>query len=84
MPAHDLELASTTEGLPVAPSLGPTLEATGTGGLAPPNVSRVVYLSGLAIAWWAVRVFGGITGDVLGAAVETGCAVALLVTALTS
>jgi adenosylcobinamide-GDP ribazoletransferase len=41
-------------------------------------------LTGLGIAWWAVRVFGGITGDVLGAAVETGCAVALLVTALAS
>lgn len=41
-------------------------------------------LTGFAIAWWADRVFGGITGDVLGAAVETGCAVALLVTALTS
>jgi adenosylcobinamide-GDP ribazoletransferase len=41
-------------------------------------------LTGLAIAWWAARMFGGITGDVLGAAVETGCAVALLVTALAS
>jgi adenosylcobinamide-GDP ribazoletransferase len=41
-------------------------------------------LTGWTVAWWAVRVFGGITGDVLGAAVETGCAVALLVTALAS
>jgi adenosylcobinamide-GDP ribazoletransferase len=41
-------------------------------------------LTGLVMVWWAVRVFGGITGDVLGAAVETGCAVALLVTALAS
>jgi adenosylcobinamide-GDP ribazoletransferase len=40
--------------------------------------------TGLVIAWSAVRVFGGITGDVLGTGVEIGCAVALLVIALAS
>jgi H+/Cl- antiporter ClcA/predicted transcriptional regulator len=62
MPAHELERASTTEGLPVAPSLGPTLEATGTGGLAPPDVRRVVYLSGLAIA---LAVVAGLVAQLL-------------------
>ena len=47
---HDVERASTTEGLPVAVSMGPTLEAAG----APRATSllvdaRVLFISGLAI-----------------------------------
>ena len=38
--------------------------------------------AGLALCWLAVRRLGGITGDVLGAVVETATAACLLVLAL--
>ncbi|HZS37217.1 MAG TPA: chloride channel protein, partial [Polyangia bacterium] len=47
---HDVEGSSTTDGLPVAPSLGPTLEAA----RVPPHSAlvdrRVVFVSALALA----------------------------------
>jgi len=48
-------------------------------GVAGATAAGVALLAGAAMAWRAVRRFGGITGDVLGACVEAATAAALVV-----
>ena len=46
---HDVERASTTEGLPVAVSMGPSLEAAGAPRTTSLVDARVLFISGIAI-----------------------------------
>ena len=62
MSAPDLTRAATTDALPVAPSLGPTLEASGTPAYATVNPSRVALLSVYAIG---VALVAGLVAQVL-------------------
>jgi len=48
-PEHAATRASTTDGLPVAPSLGPTLDATHMPHQRAENYHRIAFISGLAI-----------------------------------
>src|SRR3954469_14085660 len=50
MPEHEIERASTTDGLPISPSLGPTLEAAAVPAQASLVDARVVLLSAVSIA----------------------------------
>lgn len=50
MPSHEIERASTTEGLPVAPSMGPVVQAAGPGRHAAALDWRVARISAIACA----------------------------------
>ncbi len=62
MADHEVEDASTTEGLPVAPSLGPTLEAARVSPHATVVDRRVLFISGLAVV---IALASGLVAQVL-------------------
>ena len=62
MADHDVEDASTTEGLPVAPSLGPTLEAARVSPHATLVDRRVLFISALAVV---IALASGLVAQVL-------------------
>ncbi len=84
MPGRDVEEGSTTEGLPVAPSLGPALEAARVPVETRPVDRRVLTLCGLAVviavgagfvaqglsALIALLTIGGGAGALVGAETE--------------
>jgi len=76
-----LALGIATGGTLVAASIAGCCVADGTRWLLWPAAVVVGLAAAMALLWHTIRRFGGITGDVLGALVETGFTAALLVLA---
>jgi H+/Cl- antiporter ClcA/CBS domain-containing protein len=62
MAEHEIERASTTEGLPVSPSLGPVLATANVPRQTTPFDLRIVYISALALV---VGLLAGLTAQLL-------------------
>jgi H+/Cl- antiporter ClcA/CBS domain-containing protein len=67
VPDHDVESSSTTDGLPVAPALGPTLLAARVPVESRPVDRRVLFICGVAVA---IAVAAGLVAQLLSALIS--------------